>query len=473
MAATSPTRPRAVLARALCHADNCYFLPHVRLRGYPCRTNTVSNTAFRGFGGPQGMFGIETVIDTIARTLKLPIDVVRSRNFYGVGKNDVTPYLMKVEDNIIARVMDELDRAADLTSWRAEIDAFNRVSPVIKKGLATMPIKFGISFNKPALNQSGALVHVYTDGSVLLSHGGTEMGQGLFVKVAQVVAEAFQIDLGHIRLAATSTGKVPNTSPTAASSGSDLNGMAALNAATQIKDRMTAVAAEHFDVGAADIVFAGNRIYAGNRSLSFPELAAMSWDKRVSLSAAGYYKTPKIHWDFATSTGRPFFYFTYGAAATEVAIDTLTGETRVLRVELVEDCGRSLNPAVDLGQIEGGFVQGMGWLTSEELVWDEAGAAAHARPLDLQGSGQPRRAADLPRPPARQRAQPRGHHLPLQGGRRAAADAGDLGLARHPRRGGELRGARRGAAARRPGDAGAGARRGEAGDCEGRVRRAR
>jgi xanthine dehydrogenase large subunit len=363
----------AVLTRALCHADNCYWLPNVRLRGYPCKTNTVSNTAFRGFGGPQGMFGIEAVVDVIARTLKIPTDTVRAKNYYGVGQNDVTPYLMKVEDNIIDRVMDELDRTADLKAWRAAVDAFNAKSPVIKKGLATMPVKFGISFNKPTLNQAGALVHVYTDGSVLLSHGGTEMGQGLFIKVAQVVAETFQVDIGHVRLAATSTGKVPNTSPTAASSGSDLNGMAARDAALQIRGRMGEVAAQHFGVEVSDIVFKANRVYAGNRSVSFAELAAMSWDKRVSLSAAGFYKTPKIHWDFATNTGRPFFYFTYGAAAAEVAIDTLTGETRVLRVELIEDCGRSLNPAIDLGQIEGAFVQGMGWLTCEELVWDEKG----------------------------------------------------------------------------------------------------
>ena len=368
----------AVVTRALCHADNCYYLENVRLSGFACKTNTVSNTAFRGYGGPQGMLAIETVIDTIARTLGRPVDEVRWRNFYGVGKDgvtqdDVTPYGMKVEDNIIARVMDELDRAANLAAWRADIDAFNRESPVIKKGLATMPVKFGISFNKPTLNQAGALVHVYTDGSVLLNHGGTEMGQGLFVKVAQVVAETLQIDISCIRLSPTSTGKVPNTSPTAASSGSDLNGMAARDAASQIKARMRAVAAEHFDVPPDDIVFNANRVYAGNRSLAFAELAAMSWDKRVSLSAAGYYKTPKIHWDFATSTGRPFFYFTYGAAAAEVAIDTLTGETRVLRAELVEDCGQSLNPAIDLGQIEGGFVQGMGWLTAEELFWDDKG----------------------------------------------------------------------------------------------------
>ena len=363
----------AVLTRALCHADNCYFLPNVRFRGLPCKTNTVSNTAFRGYGGPQGMLAIETVIEVVARKLGLPVETVRKRNFYGIGRNDVTPYGMTVEDNIIERVVDELDRTVDLAAWRRDIATFNRQSPVVKKGLATMPIKFGISFNRPALNQAGALVHVYTDGSVVLNHGGTEMGQGLFVKVAQVVAEAFAIDLDHIRVSATSTGKVPNTSATAASSGSDLNGMAALNAAETIKARMTEVAAEHFAVPAGEIIFASNRVYAGNRSLSFPELAALSWEKRVSLSAAGFYRTPKINWDFATNTGRPFYYFVYGAAAAEVAIDTLTGESRVLRAELIQDCGRSLNPAIDLGQIEGAFVQGMGWLTTEELWWDAEG----------------------------------------------------------------------------------------------------
>jgi xanthine dehydrogenase large subunit len=363
----------AVLTRALCHIDNCYFLPNVRIRGLPCKTNTVSNTAFRGYGGPQGMLAIETVIETVARKLGLPVDTVRRRNFYRVGHDNVTPYGMTVEDNIIERVVDELDRSVDLAAWRRDITTFNRQSQVVKKGLATMPIKFGISFNRPALNQAGALVNVYTDGSVVLNHGGTEMGQGLFVKVAQVVAEAFQIDLDHIRVSATSTGKVPNTSPTAASSGSDLNGMAALHAADQIKARMTEVAAEHFGVPSLEIVFASNRIYAGNRSLSFPELAALSWEKRVSLSATGYYRTPKINWDFATNTGRPFYYFAYGAAAAEVAVDTLTGESRVLRAELIQDCGRSLNPAIDLGQIEGAFVQGMGWLTTEELCWDAQG----------------------------------------------------------------------------------------------------
>jgi len=363
----------AVLTRALCHSDNCYWLPNLRFTGYTCKTNIVSNTAFRGYGGPQGMFAIETIVETIARHLGKTPEEVRQHNLYGMGKNDITPYGMKVEDNIIERVLDELDRHVDLGSWRRDVIAFNRTSPIIKKGLATMPVKFGISFNRPALNQAGALVHVYTDGSVTLNHGGTEMGQGLFIKVAQVVAEAFQIDIENIKITPTSTGKVPNTSPTAASSGSDLNGMAALNAAEQIKARMTDVAAEQFNVQPGEIVFQQNRVYAGNRSMSFAESAALSWEKRVSLSATGYYRTPKIHWDFATSTGRPFYYFTYGAAAAEVAIDTLTGETRVLRAELVQDCGKSLNPAIDLGQIEGAFVQGMGWLTTEELFWDDKG----------------------------------------------------------------------------------------------------
>jgi xanthine dehydrogenase large subunit len=363
----------AVMTRALCHSDNAYWLPNLRFRGYSCKTNTVSNTAFRGYGGPQGMIAIETIIDQIARHLGVSNDEVRRANYYDAASRNVTPYKMEVEDNIAEHVMDELAADAKLKEWRAEIDAFNHSNKVLKKGLATMPVKFGISFNRPALNQAGALMHVYTDGSVLLNHGGTEMGQGLFTKVAQVVAETFQVDIDKIRVSATSTAKVPNTSPTAASSGSDLNGMAALNAAEQIKARMTAVAAQHFNVQEDEVLFASNRIYANNRSISFSELAQMSWESRVSLSAAGYYKTPKIHWDFETGTGRPFYYFVYGAAAAEVVIDTLTGEMRCLRAELLQDCGKPLNPAIDLGQIEGAFVQGMGWLTSEELWWDDEG----------------------------------------------------------------------------------------------------
>ncbi|MEQ9328712.1 MAG: xanthine dehydrogenase molybdopterin binding subunit [Rhodospirillales bacterium] len=362
-----------VITRALCHADNCYYIPAVDFRGVACKTNTVSNTAFRGFGGPQGMIAIEAVMDDIARHLNIPLDELRARNWYGGEGRDVTPYGMTVTDNIIERVTSELAVEVDLAGWRKAVDSFNAAGGVIRKGLATMPIKFGISFNLPTLNQAGALVHVYTDGSVHLNHGGTEMGQGLYIKVAQVVAEVFQIDLEMVRITATSTGKVPNTSATAASSGSDLNGMAALNAAETIKARMTSVAAGHFGVEDAEIAFANNRVFAGNRSISFPELAEMSWAARVSLSSTGYYRTPDIHWDFKTSTGRPFYYFTYGAAAAEVAIDSLTGETRVLRAEILQDAGRSLNPAIDLGQIEGAFVQGMGWVTAEELWWDKDG----------------------------------------------------------------------------------------------------
>jgi xanthine dehydrogenase large subunit len=363
----------AVMTRALCHVDNVYFLPAVRLRGYVCKTNTVSNTAFRGFGGPQGMIGTEAMIEQIARYLALPIEAVRARNYYGLPPRATTPYGQEVEDNIMPLLKAKLEASAELAERRAAIDRFNHASPVIRKGLATFAVKFGISFNMPTLNQAGALVHVYTDGSVHLNHGGTEMGQGLFVKVAQVVADVFQIDLGHVRVSATTTDKVPNTSATAASSGSDLNGMAAHNAATEIRGRMAAVAAAHFGVPVDSVTFSANRVYAGNRSVSFAEAAKLAWQQRVSLSAAGFYRTPNLSWDPKTMRGRPFYYFAYGIAASEVAIDTLTGEYRVLRTDIVHDCGRSLNPAIDRGQIEGGFVQGMGWLTMEELWWDEDG----------------------------------------------------------------------------------------------------
>ena len=370
----------AVVSRALCHADNCYFIPAARFRGVQVKTHTVSNTAFRGFGAPQGMLAIEAVMDGIARHLDRPLDQVRAANHYGEAPRNVTPYGQEVEDNLIADVLARLDAAADLAAWRRSIAAFNAASPVIRKGLATMPIKFGVSFNLTTLNQAGALVHVYTDGSVHLNHGGTEMGQGLFVKVAQVVADAFGIPLDHVRVSATNTGKVPNTSPTAASSGSDLNGMAALIAAREIRGRMAAVAAAELGVPVGEIAFADGRVFAGNASLSFAEAAHLAWRERVQLSAAGFYKTPKIHFDLAKSEGRPFFYYAYGAAAAEVAVDTLTGAVRVLRAEIVQDCGRSLNPAIDIGQVEGAFVQGLGWLTCEELKWDAKGRLATRGP---------------------------------------------------------------------------------------------
>lgn len=370
----------AVVSRALCHADNCYFIPAARYRGLLVKTNTVSNTAFRGFGAPQGMLAIEAVMEAVARHLGRPIEEVRAANFYGDAPRNLTPYGQEVEDNIIAEVVAHLDGAADLAAWRRDIATFNATSPIIRKGLATMPIKFGVSFNLTTLNQAGALVHVYTDGSVHLNHGGTEMGQGLFVKVAQVVADAFGIPLDHVRVSATSTAKVPNTSPTAASSGSDLNGMAALIAAREIRGRMAGVAGARFGVPAEEVVFADGRVSAGNQSLSFSEAARLAWQERVQLSAAGFYRTPKIHFDLATAQGRPFYYYTYGAAATEVALDTLTGDVRVLRAEIVQDCGRSLNPAIDLGQVEGAFVQGLGWLTCEELKWDATGRLATRGP---------------------------------------------------------------------------------------------
>ncbi len=371
-----------VVARALTHTDNAYWIPHFRAVGYACRTNKQSNTAFRGFGGPQGVVVMEDAIDRIAHQLGRDADEVRALNFY--KENQETPYGQTVEENHLPRVWAEVKRDAEVARRRAEIDAFNKTSPVLKRGLGLFPLKFGISFNIPHMNQAGALVHVYTDGSIRLNHGGTEMGQGLFIKVAQVVAEVFKVDIERVRPSATSTAEVPNTSPTAASTGSDLNGWAAYEAANTIKQRMIAFAAEHFGAAPGEIEFADNNVRiakpGSNQVMSFNELAKLCYLGRVSLSSTGYYKTPKIHWDGAAMRGRPFFYFAYGAAAAEVAIDTLTGESRVLRADLVEDCGKSLNPAIDLGQIEGAFVQGQGWFTCEELWWDAKGLLRTAGP---------------------------------------------------------------------------------------------
>lgn len=362
-----------VVARALCHGNNAYYIPNVLFRGWPCKTNTVSNTAFRGFGGPQGMIAIETAIEHIARELGKTVEEIRAVNWMGTTERNVMPYGQTVTENIMPEIAERLAREIDLDGRKKAIDEFNASHTTLKKGIALMPVTFGISFNAPVLNQAGALVHVYTDGSVHLNHGGTEMGQGLFTKVAQVVSSVFQIDIDHVKISATRTDKVPNTAPTAASAGSDLNGMAAFNAAAEIRERMAGVVGEHFGVPADDIEFRQNRVYAGNESLSFAEAAEKTWLERVSLSATGYYKTPDIHWDAETMTGSPFYYFTYGAAVAEVVIDTLTGESRVLTTDILQDVGSSLNPAIDLGQIEGAFVQGMGWLTSEELVWDPKG----------------------------------------------------------------------------------------------------
>ena len=359
--------------RAMFHADNCYYLENVRIVSHRCKTNTVSNTAFRGFGGPQGMLAIEAVIDAIARDRGLDPLVVRQRNFYGIDARNVTHYDMPVEDNIIADLVERLARDSQYAERRRAIAAANAQSPIIKRGLALTPVKFGISFTATHLNQAGALVQVYTDGSVQLHHGGLEMGQGLHTKVMQVLADEFGLPLAAIRISATDTDKVPNTSPTAASSGTDLNGKAAQAAARILRARMAGFLSGKYAVPEDAIAFTGGRVQLGEQSISFADAARQAWHGRVSLSATGFYATPKIHYDPKTMRGRPFYYFAYGAAVSEVAIDTLTGEHRLLRVDILHDVGRSLNPAIDIGQVEGGFLQGVGWLTSEELWWDARG----------------------------------------------------------------------------------------------------
>ncbi|MDN3518131.1 xanthine dehydrogenase molybdopterin binding subunit [Aquisalimonas lutea] len=364
----------AVNDRAMYHADNAYYLPNVRIVSHRCYTNTVSNTAFRGFGGPQGMMAIEYVMDEIARHLGLDAHEVRRRNLYGTDDRNETPYGQVVEDNILPQLYDELDASSDYAARRRAVDAFNREGGTLRKGLAVTPVKFGISFTTTHLNQAGALVLVYTDGSIQLNHGGTEMGQGLYVKVAQIVAEEFGVDLERVRITATTTGKVPNTSATAASSGSDLNGAAAQNAARTIKARLTRFVHEHWNVPEDSVHFRDGQVLADDLTLcSFPELCKQAHLARIQLSEAGFYATPKIHVDKDTLKGRPFYYFAYGIACAEVLVDSLTGEYRVLRTDILHDCGRSLNPAVDMGQVEGGFVQGMGWLTTEELSWTDKG----------------------------------------------------------------------------------------------------
>ncbi|WP_170381642.1 xanthine dehydrogenase molybdopterin binding subunit [Ruegeria atlantica] len=362
-----------VTDRALFHADNAYFYPNVRLNSHPMKTNTVSNTAFRGFGGPQGVIAAERMIEEIAyATGQDPLDV-RKANFYGTEDRNITPYHQEVEDSILDRLVGELEETSEYRKRRQDIIEFNKTSPILKKGIALTPVKFGISFTATWYNQAGALVHVYNDGSIHLNHGGTEMGQGLNTKVAQVVAEAFQVDFSRIKITKTTTEKVPNTSATAASSGTDLNGMAALNAVEQIKERLVKFAAEKWDVAPEDVTFHANQVHIGQEVLPFDAFIKQAYLARVQLSAAGFYKTPKIHWDRAKGQGRPFYYYAYGASCSEVTIDTLTGEYRVDRTDVLHDVGRSLNPVLDKGQVEGAFIQGMGWLTTEELWWDDAG----------------------------------------------------------------------------------------------------
>lgn len=372
--------------RAICHVDNGYYLDAVTIDSLRCKTNTVSNTAFRGFGGPQGMFPIEYIMDDIGYALDIDPLIIRQRNFYTamseqagidfsaenideIAPRSKTPYGTYVKDNILPDLVSKLAEHCDYFTRRETIKSFNEQSPIIKKGLALTPVKFGISFNATLFNQAGALVHIYTDGTILVNHGGTEMGQGLYSKIRQIVAHEFSLDLSKIRLSATDTAKVPNTSATAASSGTDLNGKAAQAACINIRNRLQTFAAELANTKPNQVQFKDGYIYASGQSWQFAEFIKLAYQARIQLWDSGFYKTPDIHWNPVLRYGRPFFYFAYGAAASEVAIDTLTGESKVLRVDILHDVGNSINPAIDIGQIEGGFIQGMGWLTSEELYW--------------------------------------------------------------------------------------------------------
>lgn len=392
-----------VLTRALCHVDNAYWLPDVRMRGYAARTNIQSSTAFRGFGGPQGALVTEYVLDSIARRLgRDPLDVRRA-NFYAAADaaaagdlRSVTPYRERVEDNVIQDLVDELERSSDYRARRAQVAEFNAGNEVLKRGLALTPVKFGISFNVTQFNQAGALVHAYVDGSVVVNHSATEMGQGVNTKVRQVVADELGVPIGWVRSTATDTEKVANTSATAASTGSDMNGKAAQAAARRIRERLVPVAARLLDAEGDELCFGGGVVTAGSRSVPWTAVLAAAYGERVQLWSDGFYATPGLTWDAVAMQGKPFHYFCYGAAVSEVVIDTLTGESRVLRSDLLHDVGRSLNPAVDIGQVEGAFVQGMGWLTQEELSWDADGRlvtlapttykapTAHDVPADLR-----------------------------------------------------------------------------------------
>jgi xanthine dehydrogenase large subunit len=368
-----------VADRAVFHVDNAYFLSDVEIASYRCKTNTQSHTAFRGFGGPQGVIAIEAILGDVARHLGLdPLDV-RRRNLYGVEERNVTHYQMQVEDNILHPLIAKIEQTSRYRERRAAIAAWNAASPVIKRGLAITPIKFGISFTATFFNQAGALVHVFTDGSVQVNHGGTEMGQGLHTKIMQVVADELGVPYERVRCTATETGKVPNASATAASSGTDLNGRAAQFAARNIRDNLSGFVAGLDGCGAGAVTFRGGQVITPTTTRSFDEVVKAAYANRIQLWSDGFYRTPKIHYDKTTLTGRPFYYFAYGAACSEVAIDTLTGENRVLAIDILHDVGTSINPAIDIGQIEGGFIQGVGWLTTEQLVWNERGVlATHA-----------------------------------------------------------------------------------------------
>ncbi len=364
----------AIVSRALFHTDNSYYIANATFRGFLCKTNTVSNTAFRGFGGPQGLVAIENIIENIANALNVDPLLVRKNNFYKKNTNNITPYGQTITDNIINELVDELELSSDYQKRRKQIEIFNHSNKYLQKGIALSPVKFGISFTTTFLNQAGALVNIYKDGSIYINHGGTEMGQGLFIKMAQIVANEFGVDISTISVSATDTMKVPNTSSTAASSGADLNGMALLSACTRIKANLNDFAIKHFSLSHNDgLVFDAGKVIVADKNINFDEFIALAYFNRTELFSNGYYKTPKVYYDEKTAKGRPFLYYAYGGAVSEVIVDLLTGEHKVTAIDILHDVGSSLNPAIDIGQIVGGFVQGMGWLTFEELKFDPDG----------------------------------------------------------------------------------------------------
>ncbi len=380
----SPDLSGSIVDRAMFHADNAYYLGNATITGYRCKTNRASNTAYRGFGGPQGMVAIENIMDHIARFLAVDPLSIRKLNYYQKEQRNLTHYGQKVEGNLLDEMTAELESSSDYQLRRKQINTFNQSHPFMRKGIALTPVKFGISFTATFLNQGGALINIYTDGSIHLNHGGTEMGQGLNTKVAQIVAEEFQVDIETIFISATNTDKVPNTSPTAASSGTDINGKAAQNAARTLKTRLIEFAISHYQVASSEIHFVNNHIKLKDRVISFTELIQQAYFAQISLSSTGFYRTPKIFYDRDSAFGTPFYYYAFGMACSEVIIDTHTGEYKVLRSDILHDVGDSLNPRIDIGQVEGGFVQGMGWMTTEELVWDNSGKLLTSNPMSYK-----------------------------------------------------------------------------------------
>ena len=380
----SPDLSGSIVDRAMFHSDNAYYLGNATITGYRCKTHRASNTAYRGFGGPQGMVAIEEIIEQISGYLKADPLTIRKLNYYQKEQRNLTHYGQIVEGNLLQEMTTELEKSSQYQQRKQEIAAFNEQHDFLKKGIALTPVKFGISFTATFLNQGGALVHIYTDGSIHLNHGGTEMGQGLHTKVAQIVAEEFQVDIERVLVSATNTDKVPNTSPTAASSGTDINGKAAQNAARTIKERLIKFAAEHYKVDTNDINFVNNHVKLGQKIISFTELVQQAYFGQISLSSTGFYRTPKIFYDREKASGTPFYYYSFGMSCSEVIIDTLTGEYKILRADILHDVGDSLNPRIDIGQVEGGFLQGMGWLTMEELVWNESGKLTTCNPMSYK-----------------------------------------------------------------------------------------